>query len=175
MRRALLVLLFLGVALTTRAQVAQAASAAQQVAPSAAAQMPDEAAIRAALEAQVAAWNRADIPAFMQTYENSPETTFIGAHLRKGYGPILERYKENYTTAEQMGVLTFKETVLAEGHAAQTNTLRWEDYASTAMDPSDDCTFWYVGDYIKSTGASYSTRIGGFRLPGCSSKHWGIF
>jgi ketosteroid isomerase-like protein len=109
MRRALLVLLFLGVALTTRAQVAQAASAAQQVAPSAAAQMPDEAAIRAALEAQVAAWNRADIPAFMQTYENSPETTFIGAHLRKGYGPILERYKENYTTAEQMGVLTFKD------------------------------------------------------------------
>jgi ketosteroid isomerase-like protein len=109
MRRALLVLLFLGVALTTRAQVAQGASAAQQVAPSAAAQMPDEAAIRAALEAQVAAWNRADIPAFMQTYENSPETTFIGAHLRKGYGPILERYKENYTTAEQMGVLTFKD------------------------------------------------------------------
>ena len=72
------------------------------------------------------------------------------------------------------GVLTFKETVLAEGHAAQTNTLRWEDYASTAMDPSDDCTFWYVGDYIKSAGASYSTRIGGFRLPKCSSKHWGI-
>jgi hypothetical protein len=73
------------------------------------------------------------------------------------------------------GVLTFKETVLAEGHAAQTNTLRWEDYATTTMDPSDDCTFWYVGDYIKSVGTSYSTRIGGFRLPGCSSKHWGIF
>ena len=73
------------------------------------------------------------------------------------------------------GVLTFKETVLAEGHAAQTNTLRWEDYTTTAMDPSDDCTFWYVGDYIKAAGASYSTRIGGFRLPGCANKHWGIF
>jgi ketosteroid isomerase-like protein len=43
----------------------------------------------------------------MQTYENSPDTTFIGATLRKGYGPILERYKANYTTKEQMGVLTF--------------------------------------------------------------------
>jgi hypothetical protein len=73
------------------------------------------------------------------------------------------------------GVLTFKETVLAEGKAAQTNTLRWEDYATTAMDPSNDCTFWYVGDYIKAAGASYSTRIGGFRLPGCSSKHWSFF
>jgi ketosteroid isomerase-like protein len=67
----------------------------------------DEAAIRAALAAQVAAWNRADIPAFMQTYEDSPETTFIGAAVRKGYGPILERYKTAYTTPEQMGTLTF--------------------------------------------------------------------
>jgi len=67
----------------------------------------DEAAIRAALNAQVAAWNRADIPAFMQTYEDSPETTFIGATVHKGYGPILERYKTAYTSAAQMGTLTF--------------------------------------------------------------------
>lgn len=67
----------------------------------------NESAIRTAMDAQSAAWNRADIPAFMQTYEDSPDTTFIGAHLAKGYGPILERYKANYTTKEQMGVLTF--------------------------------------------------------------------
>ena len=70
---------------------------------------PDEASIRAAIAAQADAWNRADIPTFMQTYENSPETTFIGAKLRKGYQPILERYKEAYTTKEQMGALTFSE------------------------------------------------------------------
>jgi ketosteroid isomerase-like protein len=68
---------------------------------------PDEAAIRAAIAAQASAWNHADIPSFMQTYENSPDTTFIGAKLRKGYGPILERYKQSYTTAAQMGKLTF--------------------------------------------------------------------
>jgi ketosteroid isomerase-like protein len=67
----------------------------------------DEAQIRAALAAQTDAWNRADIPTFMQIYENSPETTFIGATLRKGYGPILERYTKSYTTPEQMGKLTF--------------------------------------------------------------------
>jgi uncharacterized protein (TIGR02246 family) len=68
---------------------------------------PDDAAIRTAIAAQADAWNRADISTFMQTYENSPETTFIGAKVRKGYEPILERYKQAYTTAEQMGKLTF--------------------------------------------------------------------
>ena len=42
-----------------------------------------------------------------RVYENSPETTFIGATLRKGYGPILERYTKAYSTPEQMGTLTF--------------------------------------------------------------------
>jgi ketosteroid isomerase-like protein len=69
----------------------------------------DEASIRAAIAAEAAAWNRADIPAFMETYENSSETVFIGVHLRKGYGPILERYKASYSTPEQMGTLTFKD------------------------------------------------------------------
>jgi hypothetical protein len=65
------------------------------------------------------------------------------------------------------GLLTFRETVLAEGEAAQTTTMRWEDYTQTAVDPGDDCTIWYVGDYLKKDAASYSTRIGAFRLPGC--------
>jgi hypothetical protein len=64
------------------------------------------------------------------------------------------------------GVLTFRETVLAEGEASQ-ELMRWEDYTQTAMDPADDCTIWYVGDYVKKGAATYSTRIGSFRLPGC--------
>jgi ketosteroid isomerase-like protein len=67
----------------------------------------DETAIRTAIAAQADAWNRVDIPTFMQTYEDSPDTTFIGAKVRRGYGPILERYKQAYTSAEQMGKLTF--------------------------------------------------------------------
>jgi ketosteroid isomerase-like protein len=73
------------------------------------AQKGDEATIRAALIAQVEAWNRADIPAFMQSYEHSPETTFIGVNIGKGYERILERYQKNYTTREQMGTLTFND------------------------------------------------------------------
>ena len=68
------------------------------------------------------------------------------------------------------GVLTFHETVLANGEASQMDSLRWEDYTTTAMDPSDDCTFWYVGDYFKQGDKDYRTRIGGFRVPGCGPK-----
>ena len=69
----------------------------------------DEAAIRAAVQSQVDAWNRADIPGFMKTYEQSPETTFIGSNIGKGYEKILERYQKNYSTREQMGTLTFND------------------------------------------------------------------
>lgn len=67
---------------------------------------------------------------------------------------------------DPLGVLTFRESVLVEGEAAQT-VMRWQDYTQTAVDPSDDCTIWYVGDYVKKDATTYSTRIGAFTLPGC--------
>jgi hypothetical protein len=71
---------------------------------------------------------------------------------------------------DPLGLLSLKETILIEGEAAQTNTLRWEDYSQTAVDPSDDCTIWYAGDYLKKDATAYSSRIGAFRLPGCRGK-----
>jgi hypothetical protein len=70
------------------------------------------------------------------------------------------------TASDPLGLLTLRETVLVEGEAAQ-NAMRWEDYTQTAIDPSDDCTIWYVGDYLKKDATSYSSKIGAFRLPGC--------
>ena len=67
---------------------------------------------------------------------------------------------------DPLGQLTLKESVLVEGEAAQ-NATRWEDYTQTAMDPSDDCTIWYVGDYLKKGEMNYTSRIGAFRMPGC--------
>ena len=69
--------------------------------------------------------------------------------------------------SDPLGTLTLRERVLVEGEAAQTNTNRWEDYSQTAMDPSDDCTVWYVGDYFKKGATTYSTKIGAFRMAGC--------
>jgi hypothetical protein len=67
------------------------------------------------------------------------------------------------------GVLTLREAVLVHGEAPQTNTMRWEDYTQTAIDPTDDRTIWYVGDYLKKGAANYSTRVGAFRLTGRNS------
>ena len=54
------------------------------------------------------AWNSGDIPAFMSSYEDSPETTFVGStSINKGFKPILERYKAGYANKDQMGKLTF--------------------------------------------------------------------
>ena len=64
------------------------------------------------------------------------------------------------------GVMTLREAVLVEGEDVQ-NIMRWQDYTQTAIDPVDDCTIWYVGDYMKKSAASYSTKIGAFRLPRC--------
>jgi hypothetical protein len=72
-------------------------------------------------------------------------------------------------TGDPPGQLSLKEAVLVEGEAAQP-VMRWEDYTQTAIDPSDDCTIWYVGDYLKKGAATYSTRIGAFRLPGCGGR-----
>jgi len=68
---------------------------------------------------------------------------------------------------DPLGQLTLRETVLVAGEGAQTYGLRWEDYSQTAVDPSDDCTIWYVGDYYKKDAPNYSTKIGAFRMPGC--------
>jgi hypothetical protein len=68
------------------------------------------------------------------------------------------------------GQLTMREAVLVTGEASQTYTNRWEDYTQTAIDPADDCTIWYVGDYYRKGATNYSTRIGAFRLPGCGSQ-----
>jgi len=68
---------------------------------------------------------------------------------------------------DPLGQLTLRERTLVEGAAAQENTLRWEDYTQTAVDPTDDCTIWYVGDYLRAGATAYSTRIAGVRFPDC--------
>jgi hypothetical protein len=48
--------------------------------------------------------------------------------------------------------------VLAEGQAALSAGFRWEDYFALAVDPSDDCSFWYVGDSYKAGQALFFIR-----------------
>lgn len=53
-------------------------------------------------------------------------------------------------------------------NASQTGTFHWADYSSMAIDPVDDCTFWYTGEYWPSGGTSWATRIASFSFPACT-------
>lgn len=55
---------------------------------------------------------------------------------------------------------------------SQTTTYRWGDYSSLAVDPSDECTFWYATEYIPSSSSPnnhWATRIASFKFPACTS------
>ena len=65
--------------------------------------------IRAVLDTQVAAWNRGDIPGFMDGYDKSESTTFVGAAITKGHAQVLANYEKRYPTREKMGTLKFSD------------------------------------------------------------------
>ena len=68
----------------------------------------DETAIRAVLEAQAAAWNRGDVEGYMDGYDRSPKTEFVGGDsITRGWQQVLDRYKQKYDSREKMGTLTF--------------------------------------------------------------------
>jgi uncharacterized protein (TIGR02246 family) len=82
--------------------------------------------IRAVLTTQQAAWNRGDIPAFLQGYWNSPDLTFSGSDgIVRGYDGLLDRYRKSYPDRQTMGELEFSgleirvlgsDTALVLGH-----------------------------------------------------------
>lgn len=79
----------------------------------AAAQLPAdvETAVRAVWNAQVAAWNRGDLPGYMEGYWKSPDLVFFsnGSGYR-GWQATLDRYRATYQAGQKrMGVLDFPE------------------------------------------------------------------
>ncbi len=75
--------------------------------------------------------------------------------------------------SDPLGDLSLGEGTIIDGSGVQTTTnSRWGDYTSLNIDPSDDCTFWYVNEYYTAAGqasspAGWQTRIASFKLPGC--------
>ena len=68
------------------------------------------------------------------------------------------------------GTMTQGEGTIINGAGSQTgqSLSRWGDYSNMAVDPSDDCTFWFTTEYEPANGAfNWATRIGSFKFPGC--------
>ena len=53
---------------------------------------------------------------------------------------------------------------------SKTDTYRWGDYSSMAIDSTDDCTFWFASEYQPTAGAGWATQIGSFAFPSCTSS-----
>jgi hypothetical protein len=85
---------------------------------------------------------------------------------------------------DPLGQMTLGEGTIINGAGVQTTTnSRWGDYTDLTVDPTDDCTFWYVNEYYQVSGlplplpppplpppgttVPWQTRIGSFKLPGC--------
>ena len=50
---------------------------------------------------------------------------------------------------------------------AEFDTRRTEAKGFILKSPADECTFWFVGDYLKPVATSSTTRIAAIALPGC--------
>ncbi len=76
-------------------------------------------------------------------------------------------------SGDPLGQITLGEGVIINGSGVQTTTnSRWGDYTDITVDPTDNCTFWYVNQYYTAAGqasspAGWQTRIASFKLPGC--------
>jgi hypothetical protein len=74
---------------------------------------------------------------------------------------------------DPLGQMTLGEGTIINGAGVQTTlNSRWGDYTDMTVDPTDDCTFWYVNEYYTLAGqqsslAGWQTRIASFKLPGC--------
>ena len=98
-----------------------------------------EEAIRRVLSDQVQAWNAGDIDAFMNGYENSPNTVFIGKTVQRGYEAVRHRYHEQYPTPAKMGKLSFFDlsvNLLGAGYASVTGSFHLIRATSAGGDAS---------------------------------------
>ncbi len=80
-------------------------------------------------------------------------------------------YVVGRTPSDALGAMSGP-MVLVEGTGAQFNSFRrWGDYSSMAIDPANDCAFWYTQEYYATTGSfNWSTRVGSFTFDSCKSK-----
>jgi hypothetical protein len=122
-------------------------------------------------------------PVVYQQSTYSPDTTFrwMGSAAMDKQGNLAVGYNASsssvfpsirYTgrlATDPLNTLQAEASIL-NGLGSQTgqNLNRWGDYSTLTLDPSDDCTFWYSTEYLRTNGAfNWSTQIASFKFPGC--------
>jgi hypothetical protein len=126
--------------------------------------------------------NMSGTPSVFQQSSYSPDTNFrwMGSvamdkqgNLAIGYSKSSTSVKPNLAFATRLagdapGTLGAETTIVAGGGSQLSNLSRWGDYTHMSVDPVDDCTFWYTGQYLKANGTfNWSTRVASFKINGC--------
>jgi hypothetical protein len=61
-----------------------------------------------------------------------------------------------------------------DGSGDEENSFKWGSYVSMTVDPVDDCTFWYVNQYLTQNQTQqniiWQTKISNFKIESCSAK-----
>ena len=124
----------------------------------------------------------ATTPKVVQQSSYSPDTKFrwMGSAAMDKQGNMAVGYSvsssSNYPSlafatrlqGDTLGTLGPETTVVTGTGSQLSNLSRWGDYTHMSVDPVDDCTFWYTGQYLKANGTfNWSTRIASFKINGC--------
>jgi hypothetical protein len=72
-------------------------------------------------------------------------------------------------STDLLGFMPQGEGSIVNGTGSQTGgSNRWGSYTSMNVDPVDDCTFWFVNEYVPTTSlVGWRLRIGSFKFPSC--------
>jgi hypothetical protein len=71
--------------------------------------------------------------------------------------------------ADPLGTMPQGEYTLIAG-SANNGSNRYGDYSAMSIDPIDDCTFWFTGQWNDAT--QWKTRIGSFRFDACGETNF---
>ena len=90
-----------------------------------------------------------------------------GGNIGLGYSVVSEeiatslRYTGRFSN-DPLNEMTIEENVFVNGPGT-TNSNRYGDYSQLTIDPTDDQTFWHIGEYFKA-GGSRRDLVGTFKI-----------
>src|SRR5215472_16160323 len=128
-------------------------------------------------------------PVVFQQGTFAPDSSFrwMGSAAMDHVGNIAVGYSVSSTTinpairftgrapTDPLGTLGTELNIQAGTGSQLTGLSRWGDYSSISVDPTDDCTFWYTTEYLKSNGTfNWSTRIANFKFAGCGQPDFAL-
>jgi hypothetical protein len=126
--------------------------------------------------------NLSATPSVYQQASYSPDKThrWMGSIAMDKQGNIAVGYSKSSSSvipslafatrlaSDPLGSLGAESLIIAGGGSQLSNLSRWGDYTHMSVDPVDDCTFWYTGQYLPANGTfNWNTRIASFKIAGC--------